>query len=547
MRAGRNLFMRITWGKKVYALPDPVPGRGERAVRIRERFIFPQPGNRCGSRFEFPHRWVKLLFFLRTEGLRLTLRKVLASRLQVSLIRARRVVFAAGEDLSGAQVVALGPMDCTDSDFMVAPADWCHDLPQHLSPSACLEIVATHLRSRPEALDEIFDYSPFSGKELHFSLTRLLESAGPAVQASGGGATLSPLQLNAGRLCVLTSKNRPMAPDLFVAGAGAYVHSYVLPCLRGLSMHTVVDLNAALAARTAERFGFRHADTSCARAFERLADCRMPVLVIATYHSTHVELAKLAWDINPSTRILIEKPPVTDMGQLRRLASLRERGAWIEIGYNRRHARLARKLGQGLRQAHGPIHMTCIVKELRIPPSHWYHWPAQGTRITGNLCHWLDLAAFLIGSLPVRVRAECDSRHALGDELTVMAHYEDGSRLTLVATEQGNSLAGVQEYIDVRRGDFTGIIDDFVRLKVLDGGSRRTSRTFSRTKGHREMYRDFVQRITAGRPPYTSQTDLVSSSAAYLAALESCRSGCAMGLSFDAQGGVRIDPLSYGR
>ncbi len=70
----------------------------------------------------------------------------------------------------------------------------------------------------------------------------------------------------------------------------------------------------------------------------------------------------------------------------------------------------------------GPLTMTCIVKELRLPKSHWYYWSTQGTRIAGNLCHWIDLGAYCIKQRPVSVYGVSVPENPAGDEVTVVVN-----------------------------------------------------------------------------------------------------------------------------
>jgi predicted dehydrogenase len=306
------------------------------------------------------------------------------------------------------------------------------------------------------------------------------------------------------------------APELFVAGAGAYVHAYVLPALRGVIRHTVVDINPLLAAMTAHRFGFRNAEASLEISARRLAEVDSPIFVIATYHSTHVAAAEAVFSENPRTKIFIEKPPVTNFRDLNRLLALRAAGAWIEVGYNRRFSPLISRARALVERETGPILMFCLVKELPLPSNHWYYWPTQGTRITGNLCHWVDLGVYIIDSEAVRVEAESAPGARPGDEVSATVYFADGSKLVLLATDRGNALRGVQEYINIRRGDLTISIDDFLRMEILVGGRSRRHQWLFRDKGHRRMYNAFWRAVVAGGSPSYPDEALRRSSELYL-------------------------------
>jgi len=274
------------------------------------------------------------------------------------------------------------------------------------------------------------------------------------------------------------------------------------------------------AAQVAARFGFAYADTDAARGLQRLAAYEEPILVIATYHSTHLDIAEAALAVNSKTRIMLEKPPVTTGAQLQRLDELRRGGAYIEIGFNRRHIPMSIRAHELLQTQTGPIVMTCIIKELVIPPSHWYHWPDQGTRITGNVCHWLDLGQYFIPASPERMTVLGPAMPGDDGGVSIVVRYADGSRLHIVATDRGSSLRGVQEFIEIRRADMTIVIDDFLRMRVMSGPRESIRRGLVRDKGHRRMYARFMRNIETEQGPEYPGRDLVATTTEYLRASE---------------------------
>jgi predicted dehydrogenase len=170
--------------------------------------------------------------------------------------------------------------------------------------------------------------------------------------------------------------------------------------------------------------------------------------------------------------------------------------------------------------AEGPVCVTCIVKELLIPESHWYRWPTQGTRIFGNLAHWVDIGVCMIDAEPLSLVIASAANSKPGDELSMTVVFADGSRLTVVATEHGNGLRGVQEYIDIRRANVTVQIDDFLRMTTERGGRRRIRRWRIRDKGHLAMYRAFLDGIEKGQPPSYPDRALLTTTRILAAAVD---------------------------
>ena len=71
-----------------------------------------------------------------------------------------------------------------------------------------------------------------------------------------------------------------------------------------------------------------------------------------------------------------------------------------------------------------------------ISSDHWIHDPdVGGGRIIGEACHAIDLATFLIGSIPTRVHAEAIAGEqgglGLEDNVSLQLRFADGSVATI--------------------------------------------------------------------------------------------------------------------
>jgi predicted dehydrogenase len=152
--------------------------------------------------------------------------------------------------------------------------------------------------------------------------------------------------------------------------------------------------------------------------------------------------------------------------------------------------------------------IVCLVKEVPIPDRHWYRWPREGTRITGNLCHWLDLGVFLLGENcePSEMTISGPDLKHPDDEKGVNVIFRDGSSLSVITTSRGDDTLGVQELIQVRRGSLTIELNDYRRLLATHKGSIRSRLFGLRDKGHAKMYDKTFRRIKEGMPPlYTAR------------------------------------------
>ena len=234
-----------------------------------------------------------------------------------------------------------------------------------------------------------------------------------------------------------------------------------------------------------------------------------PVALIATYHSDHAQLAADLFAINPETIIFIEKPPVVTLRDLEILIDLYNTKAKIEIGFNRRFTNFSNYVKR--KTIGKKIIVTCSVKEVLVNETHWYLWPNQGTRITGNAVHWFDLATMWIESIPIEINFLSHRDDEENAAISIL--YNDGSIFNLTVSDKGNSLRGVQEKIEVRFDNESIFIDDFTSLThIRDNGAKTVKRKWHRDKGHSKMYRNFVKNIDQSLPSDYTVSDLIKTS-----------------------------------
>jgi predicted dehydrogenase len=470
---------------------------------------------------EFPHRLRTLAWFVLREGPRLAWRKAKAARLSASVARARRITAVLGRSVeTGNVVIAAGEQDCPFAEMLAFPAPLT--IAARDDGTAAFDRLCAALEQSDELRAEVARGEWRGSRWPATSLERLLPDQSTAASGRRGQPVQEVLVGRSGRRL---TRSRPSdeRPNLLLVGCGAYARAYALPNLPGFRKRSAVDLNPALAWRTAVSFGFESADSSVARALTSIEPGTPLMVVVAGYHSTHTDVAAAALSTHPACRVFIEKPPVTTWDQLSLLRRLRGAGGVIQIGYNRRFAPMSVLARSVLKRRSGPLFVTCVVKELAIPRSHWYHWPEEGTRIAGNLCHWVDLAQYFIEGTPVRL-VLATPRGSAGDSLSASVEYADGSQATLIASDLGNGLRGVQEYIQLRREDVTVTIDDYLRCTIDEGGRRAVHRAIYRDKGHRAMYVAFASRQQA-RDGHYGDRDLLLTSSVYLRLTEMLRGG----------------------
>ena len=517
-----KLFWRGGWMESPgYEVPE-----GGILIEVSSAIPLVKVEDASGRRQRRPGR--KVAVFMLTDGPRSTFRKARTKRDETRFTGDYHTTVVLGEAIpSGQRVVALAPRVPPAAQQLVIHRDLVKQVPDGFS-AGDLRRVAARLFVQANVLTRLGRQSfLYSGTEPPAELLAALEDAlspGDAPSAQVTGALSPPRGDGRAADTVLRLKSAAGLAGMPVAvlGAGDYTRTEIIPALRRarLSLYAVANREPQIAAIVGREYGFTLATSDSGRA---IAETPAPgLVVVATAHDSHTQLACAA--LKAGHRVFVEKPPaVTPEDVYRLAAAMQANPGSVEIGFNRRYHPLVRRARARLRQESGPTSISCIVKELAFEPDHWYFWPNQGTRISGNLCHWIDLAIFLLEGRPMPVSVTLSPRMpgsepGSDEERVLTVTFEDGSLLTVLGTTRGDDIRGVQEQIDIRRGRTTITIDDLWKLRIRSGGIERYSRTLFRYKANSTMYREALSRIVAGQPSVYPVRDMIVVSAIQITA-----------------------------
>ena len=488
-----------------------------------------------------PYR--KVATFLWTDGPRSTLRKVRSKRTEARFTGDFRVSVVLGRMVAADKsVIALGCRVPPAAQQIPVHQRLVREVPDKFDLQDLSE-VALLLARKQDVLARISRQSFLhSGMEPPMELVDLLDDAishhSPRLSAPSIGslALIRPPKGpgNAADTALrLAQPRQESAIPVALLGAGDYARTEIIPALRAadLSLHAVANREPQIAAMMAREHDCTVATTSPERAIGELP--QPGLVIVATAHDSHARLADMA--VRAGHRAFVEKPPtVTSEDVARLVANMAARPGVIEIGFNRRYHPLVRRARKRLQREAGPASITCTIKEIELEPDHWYLWPNQGTRITGNLCHWIDLAVFLLEGTPIPITVTLSPaipglEPAIDEERVLTVTFDDGSLLTIVATGRGDDIRGVQEQIEIRKGRTTIMVDDLWRMRVRRDGIDHRSRTLFRHKAHSQMYRAALRQVSRGESATYPPRDMVVVSAIQIAASELVRSGGVQG------------------
>jgi len=174
------------------------------------------------------------------------------------------------------------------------------------------------------------------------------------------------------------------------------------------------------------------------------------------------------------------------------------------VGFNRRFAPLAVKVGGYLRGRAGPLSVVATVNAGAIPRDHWTQDPAVGGgRIVGEACHWMDLARSLVGA-PITGVTATPARDRAGSAIDDVAHlalsFADGSTAVVHYLASG-SKAFPKERIECFWDGKTVAIDNWRRLRRFGVPGAWLERGGRMDKGHAAEIATWDAAVKAGGPP----------------------------------------------
>jgi predicted dehydrogenase/threonine dehydrogenase-like Zn-dependent dehydrogenase len=297
------------------------------------------------------------------------------------------------------------------------------------------------------------------------------------------------------------SQSSQIGASVGLLGAGVFAAGTLIPAMKASADTTLVAVCAATgshAQHVERKFGFQSCTTDESRLIQ---DPRINTIVIATRHHLHAKqvLAALA----AGKHVFCEKPLCLSEDELRSIT-----GAYLGIdpaqrsvmmvGFNRRFAPMAVQMKSFLASITEPLALHYRVNAGQLPRDHWVNDREQGGgRILGEVCHFVDLLMFLVGSpvIEVETRAIGTSGRYSGDNVLASLRFENGSEGTISYLANGDR-AFSKERIEVFGGGSTAVLEDFRRLELVRGGRKQTIRSrWRQDKGHHGEWEAFAQSV----------------------------------------------------
>ena len=316
-----------------------------------------------------------------------------------------------------------------------------------------------------------------------------------------------------------------------VIGAGAFARGVLLPRLvrqAGVKLAGVCTTRGATATDAARRFRCALVTTDPARLLD---DAGVDAVLIATPHSSHAALAAAA--LRAGKHVFVEKPLCLSGAELdeleRALEDARDAGRdpCLMVGFNRRFSPHAHALREAFAERAAPLVVNYRVSAGAVPAGSWLADPAEGGRIIGEACHFVDFCGALIGSAPAEVTAHGSGGSGGAAQSVVLAiRYADGSLATIQYVTAGSPRLP-KERCEVFADERTAVLDDF-RVTRFHGGGRNVRGR--QAKGFDEELRAFRDACRGGPWPI-SWASLTATHRVCFGAVRSLETGRAVRLA----------------
>ncbi len=210
---------------------------------------------------------------------------------------------------------------------------------------------------------------------------------------------------------------------------------------------------------------------------------------VASDHHSHAEYAIDL--LEKGCVVHIEKPICTDEEQLRRLMrTVINAPGRVVVGFNRPFAEATSDLLRHVLSQEGSLSCSWTVLGHKLPADHWYRKQGQGSRILGNLSHWIDYAVFVCFYLK-RIPKKISCALVWGDEelptdnLILSLKTDLGDLYSIHFSSRGEPFEGVRESCIFSRGDVNSVITDFRFQKIEVGNKQHTKKYYPKDVGHK--------------------------------------------------------------
>ncbi len=319
---------------------------------------------------------------------------------------------------------------------------------------------------------------------------------------------------------VLNKTIKASKVNIGLIGAGSFAQNILLPRIAATESSfiglTTGKSNNAI--NISQKYNFNYCTNEVNDLFN---DKSINTIFITTRHDSHFEYVKKG--IENGKNVFVEKPLCLNEEELNIIKKdVAKHNGNIMVGFNRRFAPLLQTI-KSKTSSDSPISIHYRINAGALAANHWTQNPKiGGGRIIGEVCHFIDLCAYIAGS---RIK------YVSGFSMLTAGHTEDTVTINLIM--ENGSIANIcyyangskelaKERIEVYNGGSTYILDDFKSLNMFGKNNNKVEQ--KQDKGHQQEIFEFINSIKEGITNPIAFDEIYNSMLATFKAITSIRS-----------------------
>lgn len=273
--------------------------------------------------------------------------------------------------------------------------------------------------------------------------------------------------------------------EVAIIGAGQFpfcIIGYYLKKNRGKCIEGIYDIKEENSQTFAKYYGANvYTDSD-----ELINSDKVKYVYIASNHATHTEYAVKA--LNAGKTVYVEKPISVTKEQFADLMTA-AKDKTLYVGYNRPLSPALFEVYKHLNvNKRSPLTLNCFVTGHKLDKDHWYRDFKEGTRVCGNIGHWLDLAINLLKEvgLPETIEVTINSSNdkEKDDNVSIVMVTDKEDLISIILSSREEPFEGINESINIQHSNLIVKIDDFRRMTIWNGEKLVKKRYFRKNVGH---------------------------------------------------------------
>jgi predicted dehydrogenase len=260
-------------------------------------------------------------------------------------------------------------------------------------------------------------------------------------------------------------------------------------------LKAIAEKTPASAKTAGEKYNVNYVTTDYR---QLLCDPDIDLVVIGTRHNLHA--GQVADTIKAGKNVLVEKPLAMNHDELSMIEkAIKENPDVVAaVGFNRRYSPLIQKAKHIIEKNATPVVINYRVNAGYFPPDIWIQDLEEGGgRIVGEVCHFIDLIAYLASG---RVK-EINAIHIPPDGITIKSEdnviismaFDNGSIGVLTYASIGGKEME-KERIEILTNGSSLVINDFIELQTFNCDEKGI-RLKEVDKGHKALIRELSFRL----------------------------------------------------